>query len=95
MKEEPITVHRERSILTPFLIGGLVGACAALLLAPKSGKELREDIKDLSDTAGEKIVSAIDKGRDLFEGNRSSMKRAVEAAKAAYFEEREKLRQAA
>ncbi|WP_372637892.1 YtxH domain-containing protein [Cohnella sp.] len=28
------------------VIGGMIGAAAALLLAPKSGKELRKDIRD-------------------------------------------------
>ena len=32
--------------LKGLLVGGLGGALAGLLLAPKSGKELREDIKD-------------------------------------------------
>ena len=32
--------------LTYFLIGGTVGAMVALLFAPKSGRELREDLAD-------------------------------------------------
>ena len=32
--------------LTCFLLGGAVGALAALLFAPKSGRELRADIAD-------------------------------------------------
>lgn len=32
--------------LTYFLLGGTVGAMIALLLAPKSGRELRDDIAD-------------------------------------------------
>ena len=31
-----------------FVLGGLVGAVAALLLAPKSGRELRGDIADVT-----------------------------------------------
>ncbi|RSL32919.1 YtxH domain-containing protein [Salibacterium salarium] len=33
------------------LIGSIVGACSALLLAPKAGKELREDLSDGAQTA--------------------------------------------
>ncbi|MGB8510002.1 MAG: YtxH domain-containing protein, partial [Pyrinomonadaceae bacterium] len=32
--------------LTYFVIGGTVGAIMALLFAPKSGRELREDLAD-------------------------------------------------
>lgn len=34
-----------KSIFTGFLIGGLLGAGTMLLLAPKSGRETREEIK--------------------------------------------------
>jgi YtxH-like protein len=33
------------SVLGPFAVGVLVGAAAALLLAPKSGRELREGLR--------------------------------------------------
>ncbi|WP_240374584.1 YtxH domain-containing protein [Bacillus piscicola] len=36
------------------LIGGIVGASAALLLAPKSGRELRSDITEGAQTARER-----------------------------------------
>ncbi|WP_186438537.1 YtxH domain-containing protein [Cohnella terricola] len=35
-----------RGTIKGALIGGVIGAAAALLLAPKSGKELRGDIRD-------------------------------------------------
>ena len=34
-----------KSFMFGFLIGGAIGAAIALLYAPKSGKEMREDIK--------------------------------------------------
>lgn len=34
-----------------FAAGAAVGAAVALLLAPKSGEELREDLKDLAQDA--------------------------------------------
>jgi len=39
-----------------FFIGGLVGAGVALLLAPQSGKETRQKIKELADDAKEKVT---------------------------------------
>ena len=51
MKEELEKMEvggKGRSVVVPFLVGGLVGAGIALLLAPKSGRETRADIKDLA-----------------------------------------------
>ncbi|MFD0673997.1 YtxH domain-containing protein [Cohnella sp. GCM10027633] len=39
-------MENNKGTMKGVLIGGIVGAAAALLLAPKSGKELRGDIKD-------------------------------------------------
>lgn len=54
--------------LTCFLLGGAVGALAALLLAPKSGRELRADIADATrkgvDTAREKASGYYDQTRE-------------------------------
>ena len=53
------------------LIGGMLGAAAALLLAPKSGKELRDDINDgaklLSDKTEKLRQTAIEKGTEFAE----------------------------
>lgn len=46
-----------------FLGGAIAGAAVALLLAPKSGEELREDIKDYVDLEIKKGKKLIDKGR--------------------------------
>ena len=40
--------QKERSILAPLLIGGLVGAGIALLLAPKSGKNSKRHCQSVS-----------------------------------------------
>ncbi len=95
MKEELESTKKESSILVPFLVGGLVGAGVAFLLAPKAGKELRKDIKEIASDTRETIGSAIDKGKELYEGSKSAVKDAFEAGKSAYVEEREKHRQAA
>ncbi|MCD8502657.1 MAG: YtxH domain-containing protein [Bacillaceae bacterium] len=48
------------------LIGGIVGATTSLLMAPKSGKELRNDLVEQAHTMKEKTSSltsnAIEKG---------------------------------
>ncbi|MGC2061703.1 MAG: YtxH domain-containing protein [Thermodesulfovibrionales bacterium] len=40
-------------ILASFLIGGIVGAGLALLLAPQSGRKTRAQIRDMAEDASE------------------------------------------
>lgn len=53
------------------LIGGIVGAAAALFLAPKSGRELRSNINEgakyLSDKTEKMRQTAVDKGSEFAE----------------------------
>ncbi len=91
MKEElSKKENNERSILVPFLVGGVIGAGVALLLAPKSGKELRKDIKDLASNTRENITAAIDAGKDLYSESKVAVKGAIDAGKQAFVEERDK-----
>ena len=52
-----------------FLLGGAIGAIIALLYAPKSGKEMREDIRrgagELYDDASEKAREFRDKAEEV------------------------------
>lgn len=86
------------SVLLSFLLGGMVGAGLALLLAPQSGAETRRKIRELTDEAKEKasdyvshakekVVSAIEKGKDIFEEKKSAISAAIEAGKEAYEQE--------
>lgn len=67
-----------KGLLIGFLTGGIVGAAIALLYAPKSGKELRNDIKNKSnefldeadkfvDGAKEKAAAMINEGKQKSE----------------------------
>lgn len=40
-------------VANSFLVGGVIGAITALLLAPRSGKETREQIKRITESARE------------------------------------------
>jgi gas vesicle protein len=52
------------NFLAGFLVGATVGAIAALLLAPKSGRELRESLAE----EGKKLRDrAVDEGRRFVE----------------------------
>jgi gas vesicle protein len=97
MKEE-LNVKDERSILVPFLVGGFVGAGIALLLAPKSGKELRKDIEGFAaDTRG-RIVTTVEKGKGLIEDiaadTRDKIVTTVEKGKELYVEGTEAVKHA-
>ena len=81
-----------------FAIGALLGAAAALLFAPKSGRELREDLADatrkgvdraretgsqLSARAGEYYESASARAGELAAGVRDAASRRGERLSAA------------
>ena len=79
--------YNVRTIL-PFLVGAAVGAVAALLLAPKSGKELRGDIADGVSDGVNQIRST---GKDLKERaqqlvglTKDHVQNAIEAGHNAY-----------
>ena len=74
---EPI-INRKVSLLMPILASGIIGAGIALLLAPKSGSETRKDLKRLASSSRESVVSAIDKGKDIYGAGKSAITEAVE-----------------
>jgi gas vesicle protein len=69
-----------------FLAGGAIGAVVALLTAPKSGKELRADIKSKSDEyfdEAEKYLSdAKDKARELINEGKKKSERIIHDARS-------------
>lgn len=48
-------------------LGAVVAGAAALLFAPKSGKELRADIKKASTDVTKKVLSEVEKAKDMSE----------------------------
>ena len=82
-----------------FFLGGLVGAAAALLLAPKTGRETRELLSgsDLARRAQAIATEAqgragewLDKSRELFEEQTQRLMGAFEAGREAMREEMRK-----
>jgi gas vesicle protein len=53
------------SFLAGFVIGGLVGAAVALILAPQSGQEMRSQIADKSQALRQQSGERIQQYRDL------------------------------
>ena len=89
------------SILLSFLAGAAVGVGAALLLAPKTGEEMRGSIRDLADDAvgkikdyaaeaQEKIRSTYEDGKEMVLEKKSIISSAIEAGMEAMERELEK-----
>lgn len=98
MREEG---YSSGSIFLSFLLGGFVGAGLAVLLAPQSGRETRQKIRDLAEDAKvkatgyvqqtkDKVSTLVDEGKDYYEGKKSVLKSAIDAGKDAYEKEKEK-----
>ncbi|WP_110112117.1 YtxH domain-containing protein [Bacillus sp. CGMCC 1.16541] len=68
-KEENKEVVSGKSLLVGTLVGSVLGATTALLVAPKSGKELRADIQKQSSQAIEKTSqvkeTVVEKSQEL------------------------------
>ncbi len=95
MKEEIVNEKKASSILLPFLVGGIVGAGVALLLAPKTGKELRKDIRNLASDTRDKVAMTIDRSKELLGESKAAVANAIDAGKKAFIEERDKVRRVA
>jgi gas vesicle protein len=83
--------NKGKSILIPFLVGGAVGAGVTLLLTPKSGKEVREDIKRFAHDSKERVALAIDKGKELYNDSRERVALAIDKGKELYNDSRERV----
>ncbi len=89
------------TVLVSFLAGAALGAGLALLYAPKSGREMREQIGDLADDAvdkikeyareaQEKIKATLEDGKETIMEKKSILSSAIEAGKEAMQREKEK-----
>jgi gas vesicle protein len=78
------------SLLFSFLLGSLVGAGVALLIAPQSGKETREKIKEYAESVKEKATESVQKVKGVLEEKKAVLSAAVEAGKEAYRKEANK-----
>jgi gas vesicle protein len=89
VEEKPLgpISNESRSLLVPaILASGILGAGIALLLAPKSGSETRDDLKRFASITRERFISAIDKGKDLYAAGKGAITGVVEADRIPYVE---------
>ena len=82
------------AIVLAFLGGAAVGAVAAFLMAPQSGRESREQLREYARRAGENLreatdkaghtwQTAVEKGRDVVQEQKSILKEALDAGRDA------------
>ena len=76
--------------LAAFAIGALIGTGAALLYAPRSGKETRELLAKKGRELKGKASDALDDAKDFVQERKTELVAAVEAGKVAMREERAK-----
>jgi len=85
-----------------FVTGGLAGAAVALLLAPQSGREARdqvrgyarraeEQVQELAEKATDLMDQAVDKGHEFVQEKKAVLAEAVEAGRTAMHREHERL----
>ena len=85
-----------------FILGGVLGASLAILLAPESGRRTRERLRDLaadvrdktidvSEKLQDKAEEVLERGREAFEEKKSILSAAVQAGTEASQRERERL----
>lgn len=85
-----------------FLTGGLAGAAVALLLAPQSGRESRQQVRgyarraeeqvhELAEKATDLMDQAVDKGHEFVQEKKKVLAEAVEAGRTAMHREHERL----
>jgi gas vesicle protein len=86
--EEPyIVIEKHGGGVGDFLLGALIGAGVALLFAPKSGLETRNDIKRGARKAQNKVrdvaEGVTEQVVDTFEGARARVEEQLETARSA------------
>jgi len=90
-------------VLLGFLSGAVLGAVAALLLAPQTGRESREQLRgyarraegplrDLAGCAGEVFEEVVGEGKEYVDSKKAVLCEAFDAGRKAMRRERDRLR---
>ena len=91
------------TVILAFLSGAALGAVAALLLAPQSGRESREqlrgyarraedNLRNLAGRASDAFEEAVEEGKEFVEKRKSVLREAFDAGREAMKRERDRLR---
>lgn len=90
-------------VLLAFLSGAALGAVAALLLTPQTGREAREqlrgyarraegNLRDLAGCAGQTFGEVVEEGKEFVDSKKAVLREAFDAGREAMQRERDRLR---
>ena len=91
------------TVFLAFVAGAALGAGLTLLVTPKSGVQMRESLKELTDDtvdkikeyaveAQDKIMATFEQGKELLMDRKAILASALEAGREAMVAERERLK---
>lgn len=91
------------TVMLAFLGGAAVGAVAALLLAPQSGRESREqlrgyarraedNLRDLASRAGDAVDEVVEEGKEFVDSKKAVLREAFDVGRETMRRERDRLR---
>ncbi|MEO8341214.1 MAG: YtxH domain-containing protein [Nitrospirota bacterium] len=91
-------------VFLAFLSGAALGGVAALLLAPQTGRESREqlrgharraegDLRDLAGCVGETVEEVVEEGKEFMDSKKAVLREAFDAGREAMRRERDRLRE--
>jgi gas vesicle protein len=72
------------TIVVTFVLGAIVGAAVALLLAPASGEETRRTLADKAKEGRDKASGAARQGREFIDRQRDHLSTAIDRGREAY-----------
>ena len=92
------------AVVLVFLSGAALGAVAALLLTPQTGRESREqlrgyarraegNLRDLAGRAGEAFEEVVGEGKEFVDSKKSVLREAFDVGREAMRRERDRLRE--
>ena len=90
-------------VVLAFLSGAALGAVAALLLAPQTGRESREqlrgyarraegNLRELAGCAGQAFEEVVGEGKEFVDSKKAVLREAFDAGREAMQRERDRLR---
>lgn len=102
MREVPEMTDATKHVLTGIVVGGLIGATAMLLLAPRTGEEMRSEIKDkamdlrdrTTETVKDRVSQVVSKAGHLKGGLREQSHDLKQRGQSALIEQLDRVSEA-
>jgi gas vesicle protein len=94
--------HSGASVALAFILGGALGGCLALIMAPEPGRKTRERLRGLATEARERALDTaedvrdrvedlLDQGKSTLEEKKTAVSAAYQAGRDAFQRERERV----